>query len=95
MNDATRAERVWAALTARRPEEAFDGKERALLDYAAKLTTAVGAMTRADYDALRAAGCEDGEILEVNQVTAYFNYSNRLLNGLGVTTEGDVIGYYA
>jgi alkylhydroperoxidase family enzyme len=55
----------------------------------------VGAMTRADYDALRAAGCEDGEILEVNQVTAYFNYSNRLLNGLGVTTEGDVIGYYA
>ena len=46
-------------------------------------------------DALREAGCDDGEILEVNQVCAYFNYSNRLLNGLGVTTEGDVIGYYA
>ena len=38
--------------------------------------------------------CEDGEILEVNQVVAYFNYSNRVLNGLGVTTEGDVVGYY-
>jgi len=36
----------------------------------------------------------DGEITEVNQVCAYFNYSNRVLNGLGVTTEGDVIGYY-
>ena len=32
--------------------------------------------------------------LEVNQVCAYFNYSNRLLNGLGITTEGDIIGYY-
>jgi alkylhydroperoxidase family enzyme len=51
-------------------------------------------MERADIDALRAAGADDGEILEVNQVCAYFNYSNRLLNGLGVTTEGDVIGYY-
>ena len=45
-------------------------------------------------DALVAAGCDDGEILEVNQVCAYFNYSNRLLNGLGVTTQGDVLGYY-
>jgi len=51
-------------------------------------------MTPDDVAALRVAGCSDGEILEVNQVCAYFNYSNRLLNGLGVTTEGDVIGYY-
>jgi alkylhydroperoxidase family enzyme len=51
-------------------------------------------MVKADIDALRTAGCDDGEILEANQVCAYFNYSNRLLNGLGVTTEGDVIGYY-
>jgi hypothetical protein len=27
-------------------------------------------------------------------VCAYFNYSNRLLNGLGVDTEGDTVGYY-
>ena len=39
-------------------------------------------------------GSGDGEILEVNQVCAYFNYSNRLLNGLGATTDGDVLGYY-
>jgi uncharacterized peroxidase-related enzyme len=94
MQDAARAERVHAALQARAPEREFVGKELALLRYADKLTTAVGAMARADYDAMRAAGCDDGEILEVNQVVAYFNYSNRLLNGLGVTTEGDVIGYY-
>ena len=32
------------------------------------------------------------EILEANQVCAYFNYSNRLLNGLGVSTEGEALG---
>ena len=52
-------------------------------------------MEKSDIDTLRAVGCDDGEILEVNQVCAYFNYSNRLLNGLGVTTAGDVIGYYS
>ena len=45
-------------------------------------------------EALRSAGWTDGEILEINQIVGYFNYVNRLLNGLGVTTEGDVVGYY-
>ena len=94
MPERDRADAVHAALAAGRPEDAFAGKELALLQYARKLTAAPGALTRADWDALKAAGCSDGEILEVNQVTAYFNYSNRLLNGLGVDTEGDVIGYY-
>jgi uncharacterized peroxidase-related enzyme len=67
---------------------------QAVLDFAGKLTTHVGSMQKTDIDALHAAGCDDGEILEVNQVCAYFNYSNRLLNGLGVSTQGDVIGYY-
>ena len=39
------------------------------------------------------AGCADAEIFEANQVCAYFNYSNRLLNGLGVTTQGDLLGF--
>jgi uncharacterized peroxidase-related enzyme len=94
IRDKARSEAIRAALEAQAPERAFQGKELALLVYAGKLTIAVGRMERADIDALRAAGCDDGEILEVNQVCAYFNYSNRLLNGLGVTTEGDVIGYY-
>ena len=94
MNDPARAEAVWQALSAAQPEKAFSGKELAFLNYARKLTADVANMVKADYDAMRAAGCDDGEILEVNQVCAYFNYSNRLLNGLGVTTEGDKIGYY-
>ena len=91
------AEKVLESLKIGRPEDHFEfgGKHYALLQYARKLTSDVGNMVAADIDRLREAGVDDGEILEVNQVCAYFNYSNRLLNGLGVTTDGDVIGYYA
>lgn len=92
-NDA-RADEILKALKAGKPETVFDKKELALLQYAEKLTTSVAEMALQDIDRLREAGCNDGEILEVNQVIAYFNYSNRLLNGLGVTTDGDAIGYY-
>lgn len=94
VDDNELADEIYAALQAGEPQRAFSGKELALLDYAAKLTVDVGNMEKADIDRLHAADCDDGEILEVNQVVAYFNYSNRLLNGLGVTTEGDAVGYY-
>ena len=94
MADPARAEAVRLAPLERAPERVFEGKQLALLIYAGKLTTDVAQMVKSDIDALHAAGCDDGQILEVNQVCAYFNYSNRLLNGLGVTTQGDVIGYY-
>jgi uncharacterized peroxidase-related enzyme len=92
--DEARAAAIEQALRAGEPEALFDGKELALLRYTATLTAKPGAMVETDIAALRAAGATDGEILEVNQVCAYFSYSNRLLNGLGVTTQGDVIGYY-
>jgi len=94
LDDEPRADRILAALEAGRPQDAFEGKQLALLRYARKLTAEVGAMSEHDVAALREAGADDGEILEVNQVCAYFNFSNRLLNGLGVSTRGDVIGYY-
>jgi alkylhydroperoxidase/carboxymuconolactone decarboxylase family protein YurZ len=49
----------------------------------------------ADIEAAKSLGASDGEILEVNQVCAYFCYSNRTINGLGVTLSGDSVGYYA
>ena len=94
LKDDGRADAIYRALEDGAPEREFGGKELALLIYARKLTVDVGKMEATDIDALRVAGCNDGEILEVNQVVAYFSYSNRLLNGLGVTTEGDVVGYY-
>jgi uncharacterized peroxidase-related enzyme len=95
IGDDARADAIEAALHARRPEDALAGRELALLRYAEKLTLRPGAMVEADVAALREAGIDDGEILETNQIVGYFNYVNRLLNGLGVTTEGDIVGYYA
>lgn len=90
--DQTRADAIFEALAAGRPDDAFVGKELALLRYVRKLTLDPQGMVAADIAALREDGVDDGEILEANQVCAYFNYSNRLLNGLGVTTVGDALG---
>lgn len=92
--DETRADAIEEALYGRRPESVFAGRELALLHYAEKLTLAPGKMMQADVEALRREGLDDGQILEANQIIGYFNYVNRLLNGLGVTTDGDVVGYY-
>jgi uncharacterized peroxidase-related enzyme len=95
IGDDARADQIEAALKACCPKDAFDGAQLAALTYAEKLTLSPGTMTQTDVAELKRAGCEDGEILEINQIVGYFNYANRLLNGLGVTTEGDVVGYYA
>jgi len=94
LDDDERCDGILSSLNAGTPETVFQAKQLALLRYAAKLTTDVATMEASDIATLRENDCTDGEILEVNQVVAYFNYSNRLLNGLGVTTDGDSIGYY-
>lgn len=94
IGDDKRADAIEKALRDKRPEAVLTGRELALMRYAEKLTTAPNAMVQSDVQALRDAGLNDGEILEANQIVCYFNYANRLLNGLGVTTEGDIVGYY-
>jgi uncharacterized peroxidase-related enzyme len=61
--------------------------DRAIVAYALKLTRAPRAMTRTDVAWLRAHGLTDAEIFEVALVTAYFNYTNRVAEGLGVEPE--------
>ncbi len=95
INDDQRAEAIHASLVSDKPEQAFSGKELAMLRYARKLTLSPKEMQQSDVEDMRAQGVDDGEILEVNQVCCYFNYVNRLLNGLGVTLEGDKVGYYS
>jgi uncharacterized peroxidase-related enzyme len=92
LGDADRADGIRRALENRRPEEAFDGADLAGLNYASKLTLAADQVVEEDIEALRQAGLDDGEILEINQVTAYFSYANRTVLGLGVGTDGDIIG---
>lgn len=89
-----RSKLIKKALLARKPELAFQGKELEILRYAEKLTLHPNTMVKRDVTKLKSSGWTDGEILEANQIVGYFCYVNRLLNGLGVSTEGDVIGYY-
>ncbi|GJL81712.1 MAG: alkyl hydroperoxide reductase AhpD [marine bacterium B5-7] len=95
MADDARADNIYTALRQRQPDLALSGAELELMRYAEKLTLNPGGMVQADAVALREAGLDDGEILEANQIIGYFNYVNRCLNGLGVTTDGDVVGYYS
>ena len=92
LGDDGRATEIGAALDADRPEDAFEGRELAAMRYARALTLAPAEIEETVVEGMRAAGLDDGEILEINQVVSYFNYANRTVLGLGVTTEGDILG---
>jgi len=64
----------------------------AILTFAEKLTLAPRDMRREDIDPLRDIGIDDRGILETVEVTAYFNFVNRLADGLGVTLEPGLVG---
>src|SRR5262245_2526600 len=62
-------------------------KDRALLDYAVKLTREPWAMKQQDIQVLREAGLSDAAILDANLVSSYYAFVNRLADGLGVELE--------
>lgn len=57
-------------------------RQRAMLDFAWKLTVDPAAIGDADRAALRAAGFDDSDIYDICEVTALFNLSNRMAMGL-------------
>ena len=59
-----------------------------MLDYALKLTLEPWNMVEDDVIALREQDFSDSAILDINQVTGYYAYVNRLADGLGVELEG-------
>jgi uncharacterized peroxidase-related enzyme len=58
--------------------------DRSMLDYAVKLTEHAYKVTPADLDRLRALGFTDQGILQINLIASWFNYINRVADGLGV-----------
>ena len=94
INDNKKSNKIFDSLKSKKPEDYFDGTELALLKYAEKLTLNPSEMVESDVLNLKKLGIEDGEILEANQIICYFNYVNRSINGLGITTKGDTVGYY-
>jgi len=69
--------------------------DRALCQYAERLTRDPSATTSADLDALRQHGFDDVAIHDATQVIAYFNYINRVADGLGVEDEDFVLEWGA
>ncbi len=69
-------------------------RERAMLDYAVMLTKSPGEASESDVRALRYFGLSDRDILDVNLVVSYFNFVNRIAEGLGVDfTPEEMSGY--
>lgn len=58
-----------------------------MLAYAEKLTVHPWEMQEQDVIQLRQAGFSDAAILDINQVTSYYAFANRLADGLGISLE--------
>jgi uncharacterized peroxidase-related enzyme len=80
-------EELVAKLTADWRAAALGSADRAMLAYTEKLTLRPWEMVEGDIAHLRSAGFSDAAILDINQVTAYYAYVNRLADGLGVSLE--------
>jgi len=93
MDDEERAHALRRAIETRNIAGApLDAAQKHAMQYAEILTTRPASLTEDHVQTLRDAGFDDGEILEINQVCAYFSYANRTVLGLGCSTKGDIIG---
>jgi uncharacterized peroxidase-related enzyme len=93
LGDDAKSDMIKAAIKAQDINAApLNDMQKIAMEYARTLTLDPGKIMVDSVKRLRAAGYSDGEILEINQVTAYFNYANRTVLGLGCSIEGDVLG---
>ncbi len=65
----------------------LEPNERVMLDYVAKITRNAKSVGKEDIEALRQAGFDDRAILQINLISSWFNFINRVADGLGVGRE--------
>ena len=93
LNDDEKATQIRSAIDTNKIEVApLENCQKTAMEYARKLTHNPGSIREESIEKLRADGYTDGEILEINQVCAYFSYANRTVLGLGCSTKGDILG---
>ncbi len=71
-------------------EASLSPRERALCEFAEKLTRHPSHITAKDCQQLRTEGLNDRDILDAVEVISYFNYINRIADGLGVDPEPEM-----
>ena len=62
----------------------LDARQRAMLDFAALVTTASGTVEESDRDTLRQAGFSDRDIWDIASVAAFFNMTNRVASAIAM-----------
>jgi uncharacterized peroxidase-related enzyme len=77
-------EKLTAALRRDYREADLSPQDRAMLDYVAQITRDATKVTAKDLDHLRSVGFDDRAILQINLIASWFNYINRVADGLGV-----------
>ena len=93
LSDDAKSASIRKAIEARNIDLApLNDAQKVAMEYARQVTLDPGGMQEHIVHQLRDAGYSDGEILEINQVTAYFNYANRTVLGLGCSIDGDIVG---
>jgi uncharacterized peroxidase-related enzyme len=80
-------EKLAAALRRDYLQADLSKQDRAMLDYAAQITRDATKISAHDLDELRAVGFDDRAILQMNLIASWFNYINRVADGLGVGRE--------
>ncbi len=83
----TKNDELLAALERDPASAPLEPRQRALVDYALKLTRTPHSVMEGDIAALRAAGLVDAAIHDAAAVIAYFNFVNRMASGLNVELE--------
>ena len=70
----------------------LDVRDRAMLDFAVKLTRSPETAEEDDVQRLREVGYEDEDILHIAELTAIFNYNGRVANALGLLANREYHG---
>ncbi len=92
LNDNEKSQKFLQAVRGETLNLYFDERHFLGIKYAEKLTSNAASIVQKDVTDLVNLGFTEGEILEINQVTSYFNYVNRMVLGLGVNSKGDILG---
>ena len=67
----------------------LDARQRAMLDFAAKVTTASGTVEEGDRDALRQVGFSDRDIFDIASVAGFFNMTNRVASAVAMAPNDE------
>jgi len=67
----------------------LNAQDRAMLDFAIRLTEDATQIQKADLEGLRSVGFDDVAILQITLIASWFNYINRVADALGVGRNAD------